>query len=152
MPSSGKTTVGKRLADIMGRELVDTDDEIVKRIGMDIPSYFIKFGEAEFRKVESEVVADIGKRNGIIIATGGGAVLKRENVRNLRQNGRLYFLNRKIELLTPTRSRPLSSDIDALKKRFDERYGIYVSSADVEIKADGTVYEVADMIKEEFYK
>jgi len=152
MPSSGKTTVGKRLAKIMGRELIDTDDEIVKLIGMDIPSFFAKFGEAEFRRVESEVVADVGKKNGVIIATGGGAVLKRENVRNLRQNGRLYFLDRPIELLIPTKSRPLSSDIDALKKRYEERYSVYVSSADVQIKADGTVNEVADTIKEEFYK
>jgi shikimate kinase len=88
----------------------------------------------------------------MIIATGGGAVLNCANVRNLRQNGRLYFLNRSLELLTPTKSRPLSSDIEALKKRFDERYEIYVSSADAVIEANGTVNEVADKIKEEFYK
>ena len=152
MPSSGKTTVGKRLAMLMGKEFVDTDDEIVKRIGMDIPSYFAKFGEAEFRKVESEVVYEVSKKNGMIISTGGGAVLKSENVRCLRQNGRIYFLNRSLELLIPTKSRPLSSDIDALKKRFDERYDIYVSSADVAVEANGTVNEVADKIKEEFYK
>lgn len=152
MPSSGKTTVGKRLAEITGKEFIDTDDEIVKRIGMDIPSYFAKFGEAKFRRAESEVVAEVSKKNGMIISTGGGAVLKYENVRNLRRNGRLYFLNRSLELLTPTKSRPLSSDIEALKRRFDERYETYVSSADVEIEANGTVNEVADKIKEEFYK
>ena len=152
MPSSGKTTVGKRLAEITGKEFIDTDDEIVKRIGTDIPSYFAKFGEAEFRKVEGEVIAEVSKKNGMIISTGGGAVLNCANVRNLRQNGRLYFLNRSLELLTPTKSRPLSSDIEALKKRFDERYGTYVSSADAVIEANGTVNEVADKIKEEFYK
>ena len=152
MPSSGKTTVGKRLAMLTGKEFIDTDDEIVKRIGMDIPSYFAKFGEAEFRKVESEVVYEVSKKNGMIISTGGGAVLKSENVRCLRQNGRIYFLNRSLDLLIPTKSRPLSSDIDALKKRFDERYDIYVSSADVAVEANGTVNEVADKIKEEFYK
>ena len=151
MPSSGKTTVGKRLAEITGKEFIDTDDEIVKRIGMDIPSYFEKFGEVEFRRAESEVVAEVSKKNGMIISTGGGAVLKYENVRNLRRNGRLYFLNRSLELLTPTKSRPLSSDIEALKRRFDERYETYLSSADVEIEANGTVNEVADKIKEEFY-
>ena len=92
------------------------------------------------------------KKNGMIISTGGGAVLKSENVRCLRQNGRIYFLNRSLDLLIPTKSRPLSSDIDALKKRFDERYDIYVSSADVAVEANGTVNEVADKIKEEFYK
>ena len=152
MPSSGKTTVGKYLATLMNRELVDTDDEIVKKIGMDIPSYFAKYGEAEFRRVESEVIAEVGKQNGIIIATGGGAVLKRENVRNLKQNSRIYFLNRDLSLLTPTSSRPLSSDIEALKKRFEERYDIYKASADVELAANGTVEEVAKAIMEEFYR
>ena len=152
MPSSGKTTVGKYLAGITGKEFIDTDDEIVKKIGMDIPSYFAKYGEKAFRDVESEVIGEISKKNGLIISTGGGAILRKENVRSLKQNGRVYFLNRSLELLTPTSSRPLSSDIEALKKRFEERYELYLSSCDVEIKADGTIKEVGDIISEEFYK
>ncbi len=152
MPSSGKTTVGKRLADITGKEFVDTDDEIVKRIGTDIPSFFAKFGEKEFRRVESEVITEVSKKNGLIIATGGGAVLKEENVRCLKQNGRVYFLDRALELLTPTGTRPLSSDREALKKRFEERYDIYVGCADVQTAANGTVNEVADIIKGDFYR
>jgi shikimate dehydrogenase len=149
MPSSGKTTVGKCLAEITGKEFIDTDDEIVKRIGMDIPSYFREYGEDEFRRVESEIVAEVSKKNGMIISTGGGAVLKYENVRNLRQNGRLYFLNRSLELLTPTKSRPLSSDIEALKRRFDERYEIYLKTADRRIDASGDPTSVADLIEKE---
>lgn len=152
MPSSGKTTVGKYLAGITGKEFIDTDDEIVKKIGMDIPSYFAKYGEKAFRDVESEVIGEISKKNGLIISTGGGAILRKENVRSLKQNGRVYFLNRSLELLTPTSSRPLSSDMEALKKRFEERYELYLSSCDVEIKADGTVKEVGNIISEEFYK
>ena len=152
MPSSGKTTVGKYLAGITGKEFIDTDDEIVKKIGMDIPSYFAKYGENAFRDVESEVIGEISKKNGLIISTGGGAILRKENVRSLKQNGRIYFLNRSLELLTPTSSRPLSSDMEALKKRFEERYELYLSSCDVEIKADGTIKEVGDIISEEFYK
>lgn len=152
MPSSGKTTVGKYLACITGKEFIDTDDEIVKKIGMDIPSYFAKYGEKAFRDVESEVIGEISKKNGLIISTGGGAILRKENVRSLKQNGRVYFLNRSLELLTPTSSRPLSSDMEALKKRFEERYELYLSSCDVEIKADGTIKEVGDIISEEFYK
>ncbi|MBQ8566554.1 MAG: shikimate dehydrogenase [Clostridia bacterium] len=152
MPSSGKTTVGKYLAGITGKEFIDTDDEIVKKIGMDIPSYFAKYGEKAFRDVESEVIGEISKKNGLIISTGGGAILRKENVRSLKQNGRVYFLNRSLELLTPTSSRPLSSDMEALKKRFEERYELYLSSCDVEIKADGTIKEVGDIISEEFYK
>ena len=152
MPSSGKTTVGKYLAGITCKEFIDTDDEIVKKIGMDIPSYFAKYGEKAFRDVESEVIGEISKKNGLIISTGGGAILRKENVRSLKQNGRVYFLNRSLELLTPTSSRPLSSDMEALKKRFEERYELYLSSCDVEIKADGTIKEVGDIISEEFYK
>ncbi|MBQ2736995.1 MAG: shikimate dehydrogenase [Clostridia bacterium] len=152
MPSSGKTTVGKYLAGITGKEFIDTDDEIIKKIGMDIPSYFAKYGEKAFRDVESEVIGEISKKNGLIISTGGGAILRKENVRSLKQNGRVYFLNRSLELLTPTSSRPLSSDVEALKKRFEERYELYLSSCDVEIKADGTIKEVGDIISEEFYK
>ena len=152
MPSSGKTTVGKYLVGITGKEFIDTDDEIVKKIGMDIPSYFAKYGEKAFRDVESEVIGEISKKNGLIISTGGGAILRKENVRSLKQNGRIYFLNRSLELLTPTSSRPLSSDMEALKKRFEERYELYLSSCDVEIKADGTIKEVGDIISEEFYK
>ena len=152
MPSSGKTTVGKRLAEITGKEFIDTDDEIVKIIGTDIPAFFKKNGEEAFRDVESRVIDEVSRKNGLIISTGGGAILRPENVRCLRQNGRIYFLNRSLELLTPTASRPLSSDIEALKRRFEERYGKYVSSADVEIDGNGTVNEVADAIREEFYR
>ena len=152
MPSSGKTTVGKELAEITGKAFCDTDEEIVKKIGTDIPSFFKEHGEIEFRKIESEAVAEVSKKNGRIIATGGGAVLKSENVRRLKQNGRIYFLDRDLDLLTPTGTRPLSSSYEALKKRFEERYGIYVGSADVRVSANGTVDSVAQFIKGEFYK
>ena len=152
MPSSGKSTVGKYLAEAMGRELVDTDEEIIKKINMPIADYFAKYGESAFRDVESEVVKEIGAKNGLIIATGGGAILRKENVRYLKQNGRLYFLNRSLEKLTPTGDRPLSSDFLALKKRYDERYDLYVSSADKIVDGDGTASEVAEIIKGEFLK
>ncbi len=152
MPSSGKSTVGKHLAQAIGRELVDTDEEIIKKINMPIADYFAKYGESAFRDVESEVVKEIGAKNGLIIATGGGAILRKENVRYLKQNGRLYFLNRSLEKLTPTGDRPLSSDFLALKKRYDERYDLYVSSADKIVDGDGTASEVAEIIKGEFLK
>ncbi|MBQ9745152.1 MAG: shikimate dehydrogenase [Clostridia bacterium] len=152
MPSSGKTTVGKYLAKLTGKEFIDTDDEIIKIIGTDIPTYFREHGEGAFRDVEAQVIEEVSKKNGLVISTGGGAILRPENVRCLKQNSRVYFLNRSLDLLMPTASRPLSSDISALKKRFEERYDKYISSADVEIMADGTVEEVGNMIKEEFYK
>ncbi|MBO5374185.1 MAG: shikimate dehydrogenase [Clostridia bacterium] len=152
MPSSGKSTIGQYLAEKTGRALVDTDAEIVKKINMPISEYFAKYGEGAFRDVESEVIREIGAKNGLIIATGGGAILREDNVRYLKQNGRLYFLNRSLEKLIPTSDRPLSSDIEALKRRYNERYNIYLSSADVTVDGDGTVSEVAEIIKGEFFK
>ena len=152
MPSSGKTTVGKYLAEKTGKTFVDTDDEIVKKIGMDIPSYFKEYGEAEFRKVEAEAIKEVSKGNSQIISTGGGAILNPENIRCLKQNGKIYFLNRDLELLIPTSDRPLSSDIDALKKRYEERYPIYKSTCDVEIDGNGTITQVGDIIFGEWLK
>lgn len=151
MPSSGKSSVGMYLAGITGRELVDTDAEIVKKIGMEISEYFKLYGEEKFREVESEVVKEVSSRNGIIIATGGGAILKRENVRYLKQNGRIYFLNRSLEMLTPTSDRPTASDYEALRRRYEERYDKYISSADVTVPGNGTVVQVAEIIKGEFF-
>ena len=152
MPSSGKSTVGARLAELTGREIVDTDEKIIEKIKMPIADYFAKYGESAFRDVESEVVKEIGAKNGLIIATGGGAILRETNVTYLRQNGRIYFLNRSLEKLTPTGDRPLSADLEALKRRYDERYDKYISSADVVVDGDGTVDEVAEIIKGEFFK
>lgn len=152
MPSSGKTTIGKILAKKTFKTFVDTDDEIVKKTGMDIPSYFAKYGEAEFRKVECEVIKEISTRNSLIIATGGGAILNQDNIRCLKQNGKIYFLDRNLENLIPTNDRPLSRNIDALKKRYDERYPLYVSTCDFKIDGNGTPNEVADIIYGEYQK
>ena len=149
MPSSGKTTVGKLLAEKTGKTFVDTDIEIVKRIGIKIPLYFEKHGEASFREIECSVIEEVAKQNNQIIATGGGAVLNKDNIRRLKQNGKVYFLDRSLELLCPTDDRPLSSTKEAIKKRYDERYSIYCSSCDVRVNGDGTPNEVADLICED---
>lgn len=152
MPSSGKTTIGKILASKTGKTFVDTDDEIIKKIGMDIPSYFAKYGEKAFRDVESEVIKEVSVNNNQIIATGGGAILREENITYLKQNGNIYFLNRDLERLIPTSDRPLSSDVDALKRRYDERYPIYKATADIIINGNATPDEVANYIYGEYNK
>jgi shikimate dehydrogenase len=152
MPSSGKTTVGRYLAGLTERKFVDTDEEIVKKIGMDIKTYFKKYGEEAFRDVESEVIKEVSKESGLIIATGGGAILRTQNVRDLKQNGRIYFINRSLEMLTPTDDRPLSSDFSELEKRYKERYPIYCSVADVTVPSNGAVKQIAEIIKGEFYR
>lgn len=152
MPSCGKSTVGKEIAKQLGKAFVDSDDEIVKIAGKTIPEIFAEGGEPHFRRIESEVISSLASKNGLVIATGGGAVLDVENVRALSGNGILYFLDRSPELLTPTGDRPLSSDTEALMRRYQERYPIYTAAAHVRVPADGTVTEVAEFIVKDFCK
>ena len=150
MPSCGKTTVGKVLADRFSRKLIDLDDEIVKRIGCEISDFFKTHTEKEFRDIETEITKDISKKNGIIIATGGGCVLREENVNALRQNGKLYFLDRDLANLTPTDSRPLATKKEAIEKLYNERYDIYTSRCDCRIDGNLTPEEEAKLIEKEF--
>lgn len=146
MPTSGKTTIGKKVAEKLNLGFIDTDDEIIKVIKMPISEYFEKYGEKEFRKVESEVIKNLSTEQSLVIATGGGSILNNENVKNLKQNGKLYFLDRSLEKLITTSDRPLSSDRDALTKRYNERIDIYRSVADVILDGDKTVDEVTESI------
>ena len=147
MPGSGKSTVGRLLAKKLGRDLVDTDDVITKNHGV-ISDIFAEKGESYFRDIESEAVKDTAKQSGIIIATGGGAILREENVRALRQNGVIFFLNRPLDDIMPTADRPLSSDREALEKRFNERYDKYKSACDFEIISDTTAKDAVNKIME----
>lgn len=152
MPSSGKTTVGRILAEKCGKQLADTDEYIVRKIGMPISDFFAKFGEAEFRKIEKETVAELSATGGRIIATGGGAVLDPENVRALKQNGVLVFLDRRPENLVATDDRPLASRRSALEKLYTERYDIYCAAAELHIDANTTPEAEADAILKELAK
>ena len=152
MPSSGKTTVGRILAEKCGKQLADTDEYIVRKIGMPISDFFAKHGEAEFRKIETETVAELSATGGRIIATGGGAVLDAENVRALKQNGVLVFLDRRPENLIATDDRPLASRRSALEKLYAERYDIYCAAAELHIDANTTPEAEADAILKELAK
>ncbi|MBQ4120138.1 MAG: shikimate dehydrogenase [Clostridia bacterium] len=137
MPGSGKTTVGTLLAENMGLEFIDTDSLIVEKHG-DITEIFKLKGESGFRDIESKIIKDISATQGKVIATGGGAVLRAENIKALKQNGKIYFLDRPLESLQGTPDRPLSQNSAELKKRYDERYGIYCECADVRITENTT--------------
>ena len=150
MPASGKSTVGKQLAEQLGRVVIDTDEEIVRRSGASISEIFRNEGETAFRDMESDVIRQISAIQGAIIATGGGAVLRPENVGALKGNGRLYFLDRSLDLLVATSDRPLSSNRVDLEKRYRERYPVYTSVCDVHVDGNGTVKEVANVIREDF--
>ena len=150
MPGSGKTTVGKLLAQTLGRPYWDTDDLITEKTGLTPAQLIEKEGEKAFRAVESQVIEAVSEQTGAVIATGGGAVLAPENVELLRQNGRLYFLDRPLVQLLPTADRPLSSSKEAMEKRYAERYPIYRAAADAVITNDGSAEMAAQQIKRSF--
>lgn len=150
MPSSGKSTVGKELAEKIGRELLDTDREIVRQCGKTISRIFAEDGEAFFREREREVCARLSDRQGIVIATGGGIILNEQNLDALRANGRIYFLDRPLEQLMASDDRPLASDRAALEKRYAERYELYRAAADKIIDASGSVRSNTWQILEDY--
>lgn len=149
MPGSGKTTVGKMLAEKLGREFIDTDDIIESENG-DISAIFEKSGESGFRKIESDVIKRVSALQGKVIATGGGAVLKQENIDFLKLNGKVFFIDRPLEKLVATPDRPLSSDRQSLEKRYNERYSIYCDTCDKKINSSETAEGTADIILEDF--
>jgi shikimate dehydrogenase len=130
MPGCGKSTVGK-LIKIDGYEFIDTDFEIEKICGTTIKEIISSKGEKFFRDIETEVIRSISSEGGKIIATGGGAVLKEENVRALKQNGKLFFLNAKLSRLVATDDRPLSNTQEKLLDLYNQRIDIYKSTADI---------------------
>lgn len=149
MPGSGKTTIGKIVAEALGREFYDTDVEFVKENG-EIADYFKSNGEKAFRDKESDIISDLGAKNGLVIATGGGAILRPENVKHLKENGLVIFLDRDVEKIVPTSDRPLGSDRNAIQQRYDERYPVYCSVADIKVDSNRDVNTVAQDVAEEF--
>ena len=139
MPSSGKTTLGRALAEKLGRTFVDLDEEIVKAAGCSIPAIFQAEGEAGFRARESEQAARFGKESRLLISCGGGTVKDPKNIRALRQNGVILFIDRPLEALTVGGGRPLSSSPEALRAMEAQRRPLYEKAADAIIPNDGTL-------------
>ena len=137
MPGSGKTAVSAILGERTGREVIDTDRLITEKAGMEIPDIFRRYGEEHFRDLETEVILEAAARAGVIISTGGGAVLREKNVDALRRNGKLVWLDRKPEDLIPTDDRPLADSPEKIRTLYRVRTPIYRATADAVIPADG---------------
>ncbi len=150
MPASGKSTVGKLISEELGRLFVDTDSLIEEKAGETIPDIFSQRGEKAFRDLETDVIKELSSKCGLIIATGGGAILKQENVDALRKNGKLYFIDRPLRDLIPTDDRPLAKTKDDIVKRYNERYDIYTSVCDKKISAECDAKKVAEKIIGDF--
>lgn len=152
MPSCGKTTVGEMLSKSLGRPFIDTDKEIEKLTGRSPSEIIRENGTDYFRNIETEVVKSIACESGAVISTGGGTVLRTENVDNLRKNGRLFWLDRDCELLVTTSDRPLSDSPEKLRALYEERRVFYSAAADTVIKANATAQECARSIEEVMWK
>lgn len=151
MPTSGKTTVGRILSQELGRELCVTDDIIERELGYTISEYFEHHSESEFRDLEARVINEVSARSGVIISTGGGCILRTENIEALRSTGRIYFIDRSVGKLFPTDNRPLARTRSDVERLYRSRYMIYRSLCDIRIDGDATPTEVARQIREEFF-
>lgn len=148
MPGCGKSTIGRLLARRSGRKLVDTDALVEKRAGCSIPEIFRREGEAAFRAMEKAAIAEAALEGGIILVTGGGSVLDRANLPPLKQNGRIYHLERSTALLA-RQGRPLSQSGD-LETMYRQRIGCYEAFRDAVIPNEGSPEETAAAIWEDF--
>lgn len=151
---SGKSAVGRRLARDLGLEFIDSDEEIERRTGVDIPYIFEKEGEAGFRLREAEVIADLTSRAGLVLATGGGAVVDPGSRERLRTRGRVVYLRTTVEQqLARTRhsaDRPLLNNGDprgTLVRLMAQRAPLYDEVAWLTVDTDGRkVKTVVDQI------
>ena len=147
MPGCGKSTQAGLLAEALGKYAVDTDAVVEQTTGMSIPAIFEQQGEGAFRCLEAEAVQELSKSGGKVIATGGGAILTRENRDALRQNAVVVFLERELDELS-TSGRPLSKSREALEELYTQRLPLYREVADVTITVNGTPEETCRRIME----
>ena len=145
MPGSGKSTIGKALANLTGRPLVDIDSRIIEEVGS-ISDYILTHGEPAFRIIESKIIADVGKQTGLIISTGGGAVTMPENFALLRQNGRIYEIYRPLEELDTTGRVLSSGGIERLQQLNTVRAPLYARFRQAQVLNTGTPESVAQRI------
>lgn len=154
---AGKSAVGRQLARLLHLEFVDSDDEIENRTGVDIPFIFEKEGEAGFRKREVLVIDDLSQREGVVLATGGGAVMSPESRSRLGARGYVVYLytsvEQQLERTQRGRERPLLENADprqVLNELMELRDPLYREIADLVIDTDGRrVKAVAKQIHEE---
>ena len=156
MMGSGKTMTGKILAGLLDGSFVDLDAEIQAKEGCPIPEIFARSGEPYFRDVESSVLGHFAKQNGQVIATGGGIVLREENVRLMKETGNVVWLKASAESLWQrvqySKDRPLLNKPDpfgTLRQILNDRVSLYENACHWFVATDGKIGEdVANEIKE----
>jgi shikimate kinase len=141
---AGKTTVGRQLADYFRKEFIDSDQEIQRRTGVDIPTIFEFEGESGFRQREQEVIEELTKRDEVVVATGGGAVINEANRKALSARGVVIYLyctvQQQFDRTHRDKNRPLlqtENPKEKLKSLMDERDPLYRQTADLLISTEG---------------
>lgn len=149
MPGAGKTTVGRILAEKLGMGFCDTDEEIEKIAGESPEKIIEKYGEERFREIETEVAESVSSLRGVVIATGGGTILREKNVEKLRSCGVVIWLGRDLNLLAKN-NRPLSKSMP-ISRLFEQRKGYYVAASDKKIENDEAAEKTAEKIITEIF-
>lgn len=146
MPGCGKSTIGKMLSEKLNKELIDSDVEIEKVINSKIKDFLTESNEEEFRDIESNVINNISLLNNKIISTGGGAVKRSSNIKSLKGNGLIIFIDRSIDNIKTDDTRPLSSNVEKLNKLYKERYPLYKKACDYEVSNNGDIHDTVNKI------
>ncbi len=134
MPGCGKTTVGRIAAKRIQKEFLDVDRIIISKYRMNVSDIFALVEEKGFRRIEAEEIRELTDNvRGAIISTGGGAIINPDNVRNLKRTGIVVFIDRPLEDIKPTATRPLSRDTAALQNLYDQRIDKYKDAADMKL-------------------
>ena len=149
MPGAGKTTVGRILAEKLGMKFCDTDEEIEKIAGESPEKIIEKYGEERFREIETEVAESLSSLRGVVIATGGGTILREKNVEKLRSCGVVIWLGRDLNLLAQN-NRPLSKNMP-ISRLFKQREEYYVAASDKKIENDKAAEKTAEKIITEIF-
>lgn len=143
LPGAGKSTFGRQLARRLGKVFLDADTELERKLGVSIPTVFEIEGEAVFRDREEAVIAELVERTGIVLATGGGAVIRSANRERLRSNGTVVYLHAEPATLRErtrrSRNRPLLNTADPaarLIELYAQRDALYRETADVVVESD----------------
>lgn len=148
MPASGKSTVGKLLSYKIKYEFYDADRYLERKEKTKISNIFAEKGEEYFRDLETKYLKKLSKNNNLIISTGGGAIKREENMKALKENGIIIFLDRKIENIAKENheQRPLLQDINNIHKLYTERIDLYNKYADITVENEGSLKEVTQKI------
>ena len=159
---SGKTTVGRQLAKALDMKFIDIDKMISMREKKNIPEIFKEYGEKYFRDKEREIIEEESRENNIVIATGGGAIVDNENLKNLKKSSYVVYLDATIECIyeriKESKHRPLIAEADdvyaRIKELYEKRLWLYKISGDysVEITSETVTQDTVEKIKEAYIK